>query len=345
MSNSKITCPVCNAERTGDETVCQSCGFEGAYYTLFSGENAYVTWRSLVDAHKDRYVGSYYVKGFENGSELLVTSDRVCFFDSDKSKAVMVEFMKNDPVVLDNVKKVSLSGLYRVWLYSDGSLGSSGDDESGQRRLGNINDVISIATVPQCTYYVKADGTVDSRGATPFKEAIRQWTDIKDLCCVSEHVIGIRNDNTVLYAVREGNPFENYASEMKGWNNVKKVVATDYYSVALCYDGTVRYAGVKDKRSGCVLWNNIVDIAADGLYVVGLTQGGAVLLAGDSSSLIDFGRSQAADWHDMLFIATGRSVIAGLSKTGELKIVGNVIKNDKIADKLKTAVESNIFNG
>lgn len=341
MSNSKLTCPVCNTEKTGDGTVCAKCGFEGAYYTLFSGEKAYNTWKALVESRKGEFVGDYYTKSRENGSELVVTSDRVCFFDAEKSKAVIVEFNNNEPLVLSDVKKVALSGLYRVWLNSNGTLGSSGDNESDQRRLGSLIEIINVGATPKCTYAVRADGTVTSRGATSLKDEISSWTDIKSVCC-AEHVIGIKNDNTVVCASQEGTLFSSYASMLKSWKNVKKVASTDYYAIALCNDGTVLYAGADDKKAQCTNWKDIVDIAADGQYAVGLTKDGDVLLAGDSSSIIDFGRSEAANWKDMVFIAAGRSLIAGLSNKGELKIVGNIIKNDTIGKTFKEAVDTKL---
>ncbi len=344
MINSKHACPVCNAEKSGNSTTCEKCGFEGAYYTLFSGEKAYNMWKSLVDAQKSKLVEGYYKKSRENGGELIITSDRVCFFDAEKSKAVIVEFNNDEPFVLDNVKQVALSGLYHVWLNSNGTLGSSGDGESGQRKLGDLIEIVNVATTPECTYAVRADGTVTSRGATSLNDEISSWTNIKALCC-AEHVIGIKEDKTIVYAVREGSLFSSYASVMKGWKNVRKVVTADYYAMALCEDGTILYAGANDRRSDCTQWKNIVDIAADNQYAVGLTKNGDVLLAGETSSVIDFGRSEAAKWKDMAFVSAGRALIAGLSKTGELKLVGNIgniVKNDIVAKNLKNAIQEKL---
>ena len=345
MSNSKSTCPVCNTEKTGESNACGKCGFEGAYYTLFSGEKAYQAWKSLVDAKREQYVSGYYKKNRENGSQLHVTGDRIGFLDAEQSKAVIVEFNNNEPLLLENVKQISLNKLYRVWLNTNGTVGSSGDGLAGQRRLGNLVEITYVATAPECTYAIHTDGTVTACGATALLDTISEWTDMKALCCAehTDHVLGLKQDGTVLCAIQEGALFNAYAPALSTWKNVKKLATTDYYAVALCNDGSVLYTGADDEKSQCTRWTDMADIAADGQYVVGLTKDGNVLLAGSPTSpLLDFGRSEAANWKDMLFIAAGRSLIAGLSKSGELKIVGNILQNDSIAPNFKNAVETKL---
>lgn len=342
MSNTNLTCPVCGTAKTSDSTICSKCGFEGAYYTFFSGEKAYNAWKLLVEARKNAFIGEAYHKKREQGSQLLVTGDRVCFFDAEKSKAVIVGFNNNEPQVLDNVKQISLSAHFHAWLNNSGTVGAFGDNVAGQCIVDKLIEIISIATASECTYAVRADGTVAIRGATDVREQVSSWTDIKSICCAEQHVIGLKNDSTVVYATKEGSLFGSYASVMKDWKNVKKVVTGDYYAMALCDDGTILYAGVNDQKAQCTSWKNIVDIAADGQYAVGLTENGDVLLAGDSLPIIDFGRKEAAKWTDMVLIATGRNLIAGLSKKGELKIVGNIIKSDEIDETFKNAVQANL---
>ena len=345
MSNSNPTCPICNAERTSANNACSNCGFDGAYYTLFSGENAYNLWKTLVIAKKEQYERGYYEKSCKAGSQLHITSDRIGFFDAEQSKAIILEFNNNEPLLLENVKQISLSKLYRVWLNSNGTVGSAGDGQAGQRRLGNLFEITHVATAPECTYAIHTDGTVTAYGATALRDTISEWTDMKALCCAehTDHVLGLKRNGTVLCAVQEGALFNAYAPVVSTWKNVKKLATTDYYAVALCNDGSVLYAGADDEKAQCNHWKDIVDIAADGQYVIGLTKDGTVLLTGSPTSpLLDFGRSEAASWKNMLFIATGRSLIAGLSNTGELKIVGNITKNDSIASNFKNAVETKL---
>ena len=74
-----------------------------------------------------------------------------------------------------------------------------------------------------------------------------------------------------------------------------------------------------------------------------MTWDGDVLLAGKESVFIDFGRKEAKQWKNVVFIAAGRSVIAGLTANGELKIVGNMFKEDGFEETFSRAIHDNLM--
>ena len=349
MSNTKLTCSVCGSEQIGESFACANCGFAGAYYTLFSGNKAYSMWEELVDKHKSKYRERFYRDNYNKGGRLLVTGDKVVFYDALSHKAVVAKFNNDKPEIIEDVYQVSLSALYYVWIYRNKTMGSSGDDESGQRRVGDLLEITCTDATPKCTYALRTDGTITTRGATVLSDQLSKWTNIKSLAetnyvnCAN-HVIGIKNDGTVVCAVEDGSLFKTYVAQIESWMNVKKVVTTDYYALALHTDGTVSYAGANDEKAKVAEWQNISDIAADGQYAIGLTMSGQVLLAGDKSPLVDFGRSEASSWNKILYIATGRSVIAALTIGGDLKVVGNVSVGDGFETNFKDTVYSVLTN-
>ena len=337
MDNINYVCPVCNSVRTDNSSIaCKKCGCGYAFCEFFGGEKAYQTWKMMVEQHKSAYVGALCKESREIGSSLAVSGDRICFYDAQEKRAVTFRFGSAQPEITERVKQVSLSGLYRVFLHTDGALSSSGDDESGQRRLNDLKDIVYVSTAPKCTYAVKADGTVAVRGATAFKSQVEKWTDIKSIASEEGYVVALKADGRVVYAAPEGSSMERHLASTAEWKNVRKLATSAHYMLALHADGSVSYAGGPGtERSKVSEWKNIQDIAADGQYAVGLSADGRVLLAGDYTQLIDFGRKEAGSWTDMVFVAAGRSVIAGVSATGELRMVGNIIRDDSLRQSFK----------
>ena len=339
MENKQCICPVCGAVIPDANSLsCPVCGCPGACYTLFSGESAYKMWLATIDRFRKDRLAHLYAASRAGGSSLHVTGDRLCFYNGPAHTAVMACFQDGQPTTMQHVAQVSLSGLHRVWVYDDGTPASSGDDGCGQRNLSDLQGVRAVATASNCTYAVLSDGSVVARGDSPFAEIVAQWRDIRALAATPLHIVGLRNDGTVVHAAAHNSPFRAYAAVMDGWKQVQAIATGDQYTLALHTDGTVSYAGAQDERAAAGSWTNMVAIAADGQYAVGLTREGDVLLAGKESVFIDFGRKAARQWKNMAFIAAGRSVIAGLGQDGEVKLVGNLFKADDFEDRFSTAV-------
>lgn len=335
MIDNTSVCPVCGAKQKDNSMSCFSCGFEEAHCVLFSGEKAYNAWKNLVDEQKKKNIESMLVNSRNIGSKLFISKRGICFFDANKSRAIIVDYSTRKMQVIDDVKKISHSGLHSVWIKNDGHLDSSGDNESNQRRLSGIDNAIDIATSPCCTYVLTSSGRIISRGSTTLGCQVDNWTDVKSICCAEEHIFGIKNDNSVVFAASEKSELSKYASVINQWKDVKKIATNDFYAVALCHNGSVLYAGDCEYKSTCKSWSDIIDIVANKEYVVGLAKDGKVLLAGDVnfagflSRIIDKGRIEASKWENMIFIASDDFFIAGISKCGELKVAGNINSNFK----------------
>lgn len=322
MSNINV-CPVCNAEKMEEGIVCNNCGYEYAFCEFFASKAAYAFFKKDVAEHKVLYIKKICDNSRDTGSTLSVSGDRVAFHNAQTNTVFTFSFGKDMPEIMQDIKQVSLSGLYSVYLKTDGSVLSSGDNESGQRRLDDLENIVFVETTPQCTYAVRRDGTVAVRGISALREEVEGWTDIKSVSCEEEYAIGIKNDGGVVYTATARSQLKNRLSDVAALENVVKVETDAYYMLALHGDGTVSYIGENDGVKTAVEgWMDICDIVADGQYAVGLTADGQIKTAGDYSPLIDFGRKEAGEWSDMAFISEGRSVIAGITRTGELKMAG-----------------------
>lgn len=344
MDNKQLICPVCGTPRQDPNSFfCVKCGCAGAYFTLFSGEKAYNLWNSAIEQHKHKFAARLYADSRDKGSSLHVTGDRICFHNAATHETITARFTDTRATAQSNVNQISLCGLYRVWINADGTLSSSGDDEAGQRKLSDLTGAVAVATAPNCTYVVHKDGTVTDRGNRPFASQVERWRDIKSVAANQFHVVGVKNNGTVVHAEAHNSSIRTFASVMDGWSGVKSVAVGEHYVLALHENGTVSYAGAQDERSAAANWTNIAAVAADSQYAIGLTWDGDVLLAGKESVFIDFGRKEAKQWKNVVFIAAGRSVIAGLTANGELKIVGNMFKEDGFEETFSRAIHDNLM--
>ncbi len=321
-----ITCPVCKKESSAADLRCEHCRTPLALCTLFSGENAYNEWLKNINRKKDEYFGQLSAELLNNGSNLSVTYDRLAFCNNKTNKAVILRFGYPTPAVYENVKQVSLSGLYTVFLKTDGTVFSEGDNEYGQRNLSDLKNIAFVATSTYCTYAVSEEGTVTARGITPFSEAIAGWSDIKSVVCTNDCVIGLRGNGSVCSAASKESAVYKYVSAVNSWTDVKKLQIGENYIVGITNRNTVLYSGEDDEKAACTNFRSVTDIAADSNYVIGRTYSGDIVLAGKTSRFTDFGRVNASKWKHVSFVACacGKYIIAGITSSGELLLEGNV---------------------
>ncbi len=72
-------------------------------------------------------------------------------------------------------------------------------------------------------------------------------------------------------------------------------------------------------------WKDIVAIEADSAYAVGLTKDGQVRMAGYCKPFLDMGRSDAANWKNIMAIACSNSGIAAIGTDRTLRLAGNLV--------------------
>ena len=342
MSQNPRTCPVCGAPQQDLSSLdCHACHCAGAFHTQFSGEQAYNLWLATMNRKKEAKAARIYLDSREAGCTLQVTGNTICFHNGKTNKAVICDLDTGEQTVLSHVTQVALNSLYRIFLHPDGTVSSAGDDYYNQRRgLSAISNAVFAAAAPTCAYIVTGDGNVIEQGMNDFSGVPGSWQDIRRIAAHQLHVVGLKQDGTVVYAMAKQSQLYNLANAMKAWQNVKDIVVSDKYALALHQDGTVSYVGVPGAWAEAASWRNIVSVAADSQYAIGLTEDGTVLLAGEESPFVDYGRKEAKQWKNMAFIAAGNSVIAGLSGQGALQTAGNLF----IAEGIDRAFSKNVYD-
>ena len=65
-------------------------------------------------------------------------------------------------------------------------------------------------------------------------------------------------------------------------------------------------------------------MACDSAYVYGLTQDGKLLLAGSCKAFLDKGRSEAAQWTDLMELACNTAGVGAVDAAGQLHFAGTM---------------------
>ncbi len=305
---------------------CSICGTEAAFIEYFSSVEAFSAWKQRIHNAKEAYREQrrQYVRNY---GILTVGPEYVAFHDTGNAKLTVIN--RGGATVTDNVREYSVSNLHQLTLSSKGTVTAKGDSEAGQNQVSSFEGIAHVLAAPRCSYLVDKEGKVIAKGACAIKPQIQNWSGIKALAFGTKHLVGLREDGTVVQA--DDSVAGRTSAETGSWKNVTAIAAAGNYTLGLLADGTVSYAGpLPDSRQEVSMWHNIVAIAADYYYAVGLTADGRVLLAGNCVRYLDGGRSMATQWTDVVCIAAGYGVIAGVDSSGKLLLSGNLLGDIQI---------------
>ena len=159
----------------------------------------------------------------------------------------------------------------------------------------------------------------DSSLDTIAEKTIREWTGIVQISAGYAHVVGLKNDGTVVAAGKN----DIGECNVGGWKNVIAVSTGNCFTVGLRKDGTVLGAGCGNRKS-VAEWSNIVQISAAGYQAVGLKSDGTVVACGyDKKDKCDI-----SGWTDMVAVRAGYHCIIGVKADGTILVAGK-IKRDK----------------
>jgi len=211
---------------------------------------------------------------------------------------------------------VSAGEGHTVGLKSNGTVVAVGDNEHGQRNVGDWKDIIQVAAGGYHTVGLKSDGTVRAVGYNNYGQCnVDDWTNVKQVAAGAYHTVGLRYDGTVLAV---GYSYW-WQCRVDDWRDIIQVSAGDYHTVGLKSGGTVvavgyNYHGQCDISS----WNNIIQVDAGGYHTVGLQSDRTVVARGDN----DYGRCNVGDWTSMIQVAAGGYHTVGLKSDDTVRAVG-----------------------
>ena len=216
-----------------------------------------------------------------------------------------------------DIVSIAAGSYHTVGLKADGTVVAAGKNDDGRCDVRDWTDIVSIAAGNDHTVGLKADGTVVAVGYNDDGECnVSGWTDIVSIAAGNDHTVGLKADGTVVAA---GKNWDGQC-EVSDWTDIVSIEAGSYHTVGLKTDGTVVAAGRNiDGQCEVSDWTDIVSIAAGDYHTVGLKADGTVIAAGNNSS----GQCKVRDWTDIVSIAAGSSHTVGLKADGTVVATGD----------------------
>ena len=216
-----------------------------------------------------------------------------------------------------DIVSIAAGSYHTVGLKADGTVVAAGKNDDGRCDVRDWTDIVSIAAGNDHTVGLKADGTVVAVGYNDDGECnVSGWTDIVSIAAGNDHTVGLKADGTVVAA---GKNWDGQC-EVSDWTDIVSIAAGSYHTVGLKTDGTVVAAGRNiDGQCEVSDWTDIVSIAAGDYHTVGLKADGTVIAAGNNSS----GQCKVRDWTDIVSIAAGSSHTVGLKADGTVVAAGD----------------------
>ena len=230
-----------------------------------------------------------------------------------------------------NQHAISAGVLHVIGLKQDGTVVVAFPEnmnlDTGKFDVSNWRDIVSVGASGEAWAYnlltagLKKDGTVvctDFNGGQTVDpdDSVKTWKQIQAIAVGFYHIIGLRQDGTVVTA--GDNTFGQ--CNVSDWTNIVAIAAGPMHTVGLMKDGTVVATGINENGECLVSdWTNIQAIAAGPRHTVGLHQDGTVIAIGsDEDSLGSSGDQQCnvSGWTDMIAISAGSGLTVGLKKDG-----------------------------
>ena len=231
--------------------------------------------------------------------------------DSDER---MSEIMK--PYFISQKPYIAAGYNYTIGLKNDGTLISSGSNDSGQCDVSDWKDIVAVSAGNRHTVGLKSDGTVVAAGSNNYGECnIEDWKDIKQISAGHCYTVGLKNDGTVI-ATGSG---EYGKCGVTSWKDIVSISAGFTHTVGLKSDGTVVAVGENDYGQCDVSnWKDIIAISAGDNHTVGLKSDGTVVAVGDN----DYGQCDVSNWKDIVAISSEDCHTVGLKSDGTVVAVG-----------------------
>lgn len=169
-----------------------------------------------------------YIIGLKNDGSVVSAGKN----DSNNSNLLNVESW-------NDIKSITTSS-YSIGLKNDGSLVSVDNNE-------NVQEYNNIAALAQGSYsvynvFLKKDGTLTPVKNKSWQEA-NEWKNIVQLCTTDSHIVGLKEDGTVVAAGKN----EDGQCNVSDWINIVAVQTSGKYTIGKKSDGTFVIATNNEK--------------------------------------------------------------------------------------------------
>lgn len=212
----------------------------------------------------------------------------------------------------NDIVLVSAGENHIVGLSKDGSVVAAGDDSYGQCSVSLWTSILDVSAGKSHTVGLRSDNTVVCSGNNRLGQCeVSQWEKIVDVEAGDMCTLAVTEQGTVKVA----GSLED-KEEIESWTEVKKIVNSGGFTVALKRDGTVVSNRLNDEVQN---WTNIVDLECSKDNIIALDASGKVYVVGDNR----YGQIKTEHWDDAISVACGNGYVVHLNKDGQLIGIGN----------------------
>lgn len=186
-----------------------------------------------------------------------------------------------------------------------------------RRGVATWKSIVSVAAGDYHVLGLKEDGTVVAAGRAKRNQCnTAHWRNIVSISAGAQHSAGLTADGAVMITEYT------QAQEAVRWKNVVAISAGAGFTLALFRDGSVGMccASYYDRNKYHITdWHNIVAVCAGDNHAVGIRKDGTVVATGWNGR----GQCDTHDWKDIAAVATGLNHTVGLCKDGTVVAAGS----------------------
>jgi hypothetical protein len=209
-----------------------------------------------------------------------------------------------------------------VYIKEDGTVGTYGSNEYGQRNVEGWNHIVAVAAGADFNAGLREDGIVLVAGSLTDSDEVEYWTDIVAIASDGYDLFGLTSDGNIVFAGylpnRNDEPLNRY---WENWKGIKSIACGNSFKflVGLGYDGNI-YANEDityfKNISG---WQDVECITVSGAAIGGIKTDGTVVVknCGDEeiNNVMNMGLS---DFRDIIQIYITNDRVIGVSADGTL---------------------------
>lgn len=212
---------------------------------------------------------------------------------------------------------IAAGSYFTAGICKNGTLLITDHSQTNPRRRGvdTWKNIVSVAAGDEHVLGLKEDGTVVAEGSASENQCnTANWSNIIAISAGARHSAGLTADGTVMITEYT------QAQVAKYWRNVVAISAGGSFTLAVFGDG---YVGIchNNYRSDIDVtkWQNIVTVCAGDYHAVGVRKDGTVVATGWN------GRRQCDThtWKDITAVAAGSYHTVGLRKDGTVVAAGS----------------------
>jgi serine/threonine protein kinase len=243
-------------------------------------------------------------------------------------------------VIVTATPQTSYASCYSqvVYINDDGTVGSYGSNEYGQRELSDWTHIAAVAVGETFTAGLREDGTVLVAGELTGSDDVKKWTNIVAIDSGGYGLFGLTSQGNIVHAGSISYSVDKVLLDSwKEWTGIKAIAANWGDLVGLDYDGNILSDHYDESYSynNITGWQDVEYITTNGSYVAGVKSDGTVVVeriwSYNDESMKDYMKEcdyqitkGLSDFNNITQTYILNDKLLGISEEGSLYITGDI---------------------